>query len=101
MIDGIMHYVESKFKTKTITSEAWLGAKAPLSPEAEHHQPQYGYTKVFRWPVPAQQTPQPTTVEVVGSFTDWRRVPLVYDNVTKTWLTTLNNIPGVTTRIAT
>ena len=94
MIDAIMHYVESKTHTKTTTPEARVAPKAPPGPEAQHHQQPYGYTRMFRWPVAAGQTPQPRTVEILGSFTDWRRVPLAYDSPTKTWLTTLNNIQG-------
>ena len=34
------------------------------------------YSKVFRWTLPDGQTEEPRSVEVVGSFPDWQRVPL-------------------------
>ena len=52
------------------------------------------YSKVFRWHHgPGEHDPK--TIEIVGSFTDWRPVPL-----TKTpgshgsWQATIENIPG-------
>jgi hypothetical protein len=89
MIDGISSYLEWKGRTKTGTPQPG-GASSQLASEARDHRP--GFSKVFRWPVSPEQMPQPTTVEVVGSFTDWRRIPLAYDNATKTWQGTLNSI---------
>ena len=50
------------------------------------------FTKIFRWPVPDGQTPQPTTVELVGSFSGWRKVPLSYDPPSRTWQVILSDI---------
>jgi len=36
----------------------------------------------------------PRTVEGVGSFTEWRKISLVYDKVTRTWQVALHNVPG-------
>lgn len=33
-------------------------------------------------------------MEVVGSFTDWQRVPMAYDKALKTWHVTLHNVVG-------
>jgi len=52
------------------------------------------YSKVFRWSLPDGETAEPTSVEVVGSFTDWQRVPLLKDAKVKTWHATVQNIPG-------
>jgi len=52
------------------------------------------YSKVFRWSLPEGQTEEPTSVEVVGSFTDWQRVPLLKDAKVKTWHANIQNIPG-------
>ncbi len=53
-----------------------------------------GYTKVFHWPVPAGQTSQPKTVEIVGSFSGWRRIPLSYDRPSRSWLLMQKDIQG-------
>ena len=84
----------SDIEWKSRTQTSGLVSKAPLQSEAEPHDKQLGFTKVFRWPVPADQRPLPTTVEVVGSFTNWQKVSLVYDNVTRTWQVALHNVPG-------
>jgi hypothetical protein len=52
------------------------------------------YSKVFRWKLPEGETQQPNSVEVVGSFTDWQRVPLLHDGKVQTWHVTIPNIPG-------
>lgn len=52
------------------------------------------YSKVFRWIPPAELLEQPQTVEVVGTMTDWRRIPLAHDARTRSWQATLANIPG-------
>jgi len=40
----------------------------PAFAKAKKHEPRSGFPKVFRWPVPAQQPHQATTVAVVGSL---------------------------------
>ena len=51
------------------------------------------FTRIFRWRLPAGQTQEPATVEVVGTFTKWQKVPLVRDDARHTWQVTLNDIP--------
>jgi len=92
MFDAIAHFIETKSRTRTSPPEVAVARKAPPQTKPETRDQQYVFTKVFRWPVPADQTPQPTKVEVVGSFSDWQRVPLAYDKPTNTWLVTLNNL---------
>jgi hypothetical protein len=38
------------------------------------------FSKVFRWRLPDGLTDPPTSVEVVGTFTQWQKVPLVRDS---------------------
>lgn len=52
------------------------------------------FAKVFRWRLPAGQTQEPTTVEVVGSFTNWKKVPLIRDSALDAWHVTLHHIQG-------
>jgi hypothetical protein len=52
------------------------------------------YTKVFRWRLPEGQTREPATVEVVGSFTHWQKVPLVRDGALDAWHATIHQIEG-------
>jgi Glycogen recognition site of AMP-activated protein kinase len=53
-----------------------------------------GYSKVFRWCPPDGQTQLPNTVEVVGTFTHWQKVPLIHDSAVGGWHVTLHHIPG-------
>ena len=94
MIDSTDSYVEWKSKTKTRSPGATGALKAPTPPGAEPCEQRAGFTKVFRWPVPVDQTPQPTTVEVARSFSGWRKVPLSFDPPSRTWHISLNNIEG-------
>jgi len=94
MIDAITSFIESKRRTRTRTSAARITPTVPAFPDAGRREQRFGFTKVFRWPVPADQTHQPTTVEVVGSFSGWRKVPLSYDGPSRTWQIILNSIEG-------
>jgi len=51
------------------------------------------YPKVFRYKVP-EGVAQPNTVEVIGTFTDWRRVSLNFDSKTHSWHVNVPEIPG-------
>jgi len=92
MIDAITNFIEDKCRTKTSTSGIKQTDSGLL--EAEKHEQRTGFAKVFRWPVPAEQTPQPKAVEVIGSFSGWRKVPLSYDPPSRTWQVILNDIEG-------
>jgi hypothetical protein len=52
------------------------------------------FSKVFRWRLPDGQTTEPKTVEVVGSFSHWQKVPLIRDSVLDAWHVTLHHLPG-------
>jgi hypothetical protein len=94
MIDAITNFIESRDRPKTRPPTRKITPINPRYPEVRTGEQRTGFTKVFRWPVPADQTPQPTTVEVAGSFNGWRKVPLSYDPPTRTWQIALNNIEG-------
>lgn len=51
------------------------------------------YPKVFRYKVP-EGAAQPNTVEVTGTFNDWRRVPMQFDTKTHSWHVNVTEIPG-------
>lgn len=59
---------------------------------APAHKPTF--SKVFRWQPPHPHASAPDSVEVVGSFTDWRETALTRDAITNTWQLTLHGIPG-------
>jgi hypothetical protein len=52
------------------------------------------FTKIFRWRLPDGQTEEPAAVEVVGTFTNWEKVPLMHDKVRGGWHATLHHIQG-------
>lgn len=94
MIDGITNSIENNRRPGTSPAGARFAPSLPRHSESETGKGQTGFTKVFRWPVPAGQTAQPTSVEVIGSFSGWRKVPLSYDSPSRTWQLMLNNIEG-------
>lgn len=52
------------------------------------------YSKVFRWHLPDGQTKEPTCVEIIGTFTQWQKVPLLHDGKVDSWHATIHHIPG-------
>jgi hypothetical protein len=94
MIDAITNFIESRDKPRTRPPVARIPPRVPPYTEVRKGEQRTGFTKVFRWLVPPDQTPQPTTVEVVGSFSGWRKLPLIYDPPSRTWHVTLNDIEG-------
>ena len=67
------------------------GAKGTVHPPAER---KLTFAKIIRWRLPDGQTQEPATVEVVGTFTNWKKTPLVYDSAMRTWHVTLQQIAG-------
>lgn len=63
-------------------------------PERHDGERRQSYSKIFRWRLPDGQTHDPSTVEVIGSFTHWQKVPLVRDGVLDAWHVTLHHIQG-------
>jgi hypothetical protein len=67
--------------------------RSPLS-QNNSKEPTPTFTKVFRWRLPDGHTQAPNTVEIVGSFTGWQKVPLMRDSVMDAWHVSLHNIPA-------
>jgi hypothetical protein len=74
-------------KTGAGFSKGPTGAKPPAERKLT-------FTKIFRWHLPDGQTQEPATVEVVGTFTNWEKVPLKYERAMRNWHATLQHIPG-------
>ena len=51
------------------------------------------FSKIFRWQVPKEHTESPAKVEVVGSFTNWRKLQMSRE-VSGAWQLTLHEIAG-------
>ena len=52
------------------------------------------YARIFRWKPEVSLADAPVSVEIVGSFTNWRTVSLTHDAVQNTWAVTIEGIPG-------
>ena len=52
------------------------------------------FSKVFRWRLPDGQTRAPVSVEIVGSFTRWQKVPLTRASQFDGWQVAIDKIPG-------
>lgn len=66
-----------------------IAASARSTPERRQT-----YSKIFRWRLPDGQTQEPATVEVVGSFTHWQRVPMMRDGTLDAWHAAVHHIVG-------
>jgi hypothetical protein len=77
-------------------SGAWLREASPASTLAVPGAAERGITfsKVFRWRLPDGQTQAPATVEIVGSFSHWQKIPLTRDSEVDAWHVTIHHIPG-------
>lgn len=64
---------------------------APARPHPPARKPVF--TKIFRWRLPEGQTREPDTVEVAGTFTGWKKVPLKRSPTHDGWQVALHNIP--------
>jgi hypothetical protein len=74
-------------KSGTGFSKGLTGAKPPAERKLT-------FTKIFRWRLPEGGTQEPAAVEVAGTFTNWKKTPLVYDSAMRTWQVTLQQIVG-------
>jgi hypothetical protein len=52
------------------------------------------FSKTFRWHSAKPGDPTPAAVTLVGTFTDWKPVPLHHDRATNAWQLALHHIPG-------
>lgn len=80
-------------------SKAHTGPLVPTdwSPNAIHgghsNAPKPTYSKTFHWLPPEEYVGHPPhSVEIVGSFSNWRRVAMVHDRASRAWHVTINEI---------
>jgi hypothetical protein len=66
----------------------------PISSQKQSQQRPQAYSKVFRWRLPDGHTQAPASVEVIGSFTQWQKVPMLRDSELDAWHVTIHHIPG-------
>jgi hypothetical protein len=78
-------------KSGAFISKVPTGAKGPVQKLAERR---LTFTKIFRWRLPDGQMREPVAVEVVGTFTNWQKAPLIHDKVRGGWHATLHHIQG-------
>jgi hypothetical protein len=64
-----------------------LGSNAATAPKPT-------YAKVFRWRLPEGRTQEPATVEIIGTFTNWQKVPLLRDSKVDAWHVTIHHVPA-------
>ena len=86
---------DSAFGKKPPQKDGPLGwePRSPLSKKKTQERPAT-YAKVFRWRMPEGRTEPPKSVEVIGSFTAWEKIPLERDVALDAWHVTLHNIPA-------
>jgi hypothetical protein len=93
----MLHQINSFFARKPGSKSGPLVPEAPSPVSAlrrENARQGPTFSKVFRWRLPAGQTMAPHSVEIVGSFSHWQRVPLARDSVLDAWHVTLHHIQG-------
>lgn len=93
----MIHRISSFFGRKPASKGGRLVPEAPLTaaPVQDYgSERRQTFSKVFRWRLPDGMTHDPKSVEVVGSFTHWQKVPLVRDGVLDAWHVTLHHIIG-------
>jgi len=66
--------------------------RAPLRVNQPERKPVF--SKVFSWRLPEGQSRKPNSVEVAGTFTQWKKVPLTQNGDPDAWQVTLNEIPA-------
>lgn len=91
---------QSRFAKKTLCCGGFL--KLIMSQRSHSHhgvvptkRPSM-FSKIFRWQT-EKPGPQPVSVAIVGTLTNWQKVPLKFDRTHGIWQLTLNDIPGNTT----
>lgn len=67
---------------------------SPLTRRTADSEKKHSYTRIFRWRLPDGHTEEPRSVEIVGSFSRWQRIPLERDGKMGAWHTTVHHIPG-------
>jgi hypothetical protein len=94
MISRIGSLLGRKPAAKSGSSLTKTSSAQQVSPPRQDGSNKQIFSKVFRWRLPQGQVLEPATVEVVGSFTGWRKMPMLRDRAMNTWHTTISDIPG-------
>jgi len=68
--------------------------RSPVTQSTQNRNQAPSYSKVFRWRLPDGRTEHPQTVEIVGSFTRWQKIPLMRDGALDAWHITVHSIPA-------
>jgi hypothetical protein len=93
MFEAIGNLLGNKPKKKKGTHAGGSSSRAA----SHHHQGRdrrQTFSKAFHWCVPGGHEAQPGSVELIGSFTDWKKVPLVYEKSMGTWHVRMPDIIG-------
>lgn len=90
----MLSHITTFFKKPAAKGSPLMREPASASPMRRDSSRQASYSKVFRWRLPDGQTQEPKSVEIVGSFTHWQRVPLQRDSILDAWHVTLHHIQG-------
>ena len=69
-------------------------SRSGAAPQHQSQERNPTYSKIFRWRLPDGQTQVPASVEVIGSFTHWQKIPLQRDSALDAWHVTIHQIPG-------
>jgi hypothetical protein len=93
MFESLSNFFERKAAPPAgpLTPEP-LPNRPPLRREPAERKPTF--SKAFRWRLPNGQTTAPTSVEVVGTFTQWQKVPLTRDSALDAWQVIIQHIQG-------
>jgi hypothetical protein len=67
---------------------------SPLTRRTAESERKHSYTRIFRYRLPDGHTEEPKSVEIVGSFSKWQRVPLLRDGMLDSWHAAIHHIPG-------
>ena len=52
------------------------------------------FSKAFRWHPAKLDDPKPHSVQIAGTFTEWKPVAMTHDHATNVWQVILHHIPG-------
>lgn len=77
----------------TPSSQRAEARPASVSRQLSSRPPQF-YSKTFRWSPAAGSSIVPSSVQLVGSFSQWEPVALNFDARTQVWSVTLDQIPS-------
>lgn len=94
MIDAITSWISSKPKKKQHPSRAETPSNPTPHARRDDRDRRPTYTKIFRWAVAEGEANPPASVEIIGSFSNWKRVPLTFDAATRTWVAFVRDIEG-------